>query len=390
MGSRRAGCLPFLGEGIFCQDGPAWKHSRELLRRQFVRLNYNDLTTFEDSVEAFVASLAKSKGPVDIQPACFQFTLSTTTALLFGEPIDDLGIEMTKEFTDNFDFASEKTALRIRLADLCFLYNPSSFKQSCNVIRKFANHFVQKALSCQEALGEKAAFEKYPFIIDMYKESHDRKIVCDQLINVLLAGRDTTACTMSWALFMLVRHPDKLARLREEVFTVTEGKTRFTRAHLLKMPYLKAIINETLRLYPQIPVNVRIALNTTCLPRGGGPDGTEPILIRKGQGIGFSSYLMHRSKEVFGEDAGDFRPERFMTGELADVGSGFMPFHSGPRMCLGKDFAFTEASYAIARLVQAYPNLRLPEDMKVVPVGNEPQALTIVVSSAEGCVVRLD
>lgn len=390
LGSRRDGCLPFLGEGIFCQDGPAWKHSREVLRRQFTRLNYNDLSTFESSVDAFVATFANSKGVVDIHPACFQFTLSTTTALLFGEPIDDLGADMTKEFGDNFDYASEKTALRIRLADLCFLYNPSSFKASCNVVRKFANHFVQKALKCQAEHGEKEAFERYPFIIDMYKEAKDQKVVCDQLINVLLAGRDTTACTMSWALFMLVRHPEKLAKLREEVFSATGGKTKFTRNHLLAMPYLKAVVNETLRLYPQIPVNVRIALNTTYLPRGGGPDGQDPILIKKGQGVGFSTYHMHRSKEVFGEDATSFRPERFLTGELAEIGSGFMPFHSGPRICLGKDFALTEASFAIGRFVQAYPNLRLPDGVEAVPTGQEPQALTIVVSSADGCKVMLD
>lgn len=337
-----------------------------------------------------MSTFANSKGVVDIHPACFQFTLSTTTVLLFGEPIDDLGTDMTKEFADNFDSASEKTALRIRLADLCFLYNPSSFKASCNVVRKFANHFVQKALKCRAEQGEKEAFEKYPFIIDMYNEAHDPKVVCDQLINVLLAGRDTTACTMSWALFMLVRHPEKLARLREEIFTATGGKTKFTRPHLLAMPYLKAVINETLRLYPQIPVNVRIALNTTHLPRGGGPDGKDPILIKKGQGVGFSTYHMHRSKDVYGEDATDFRPERWLTGELAEVGSGFMPFHTGPRICLGKEFAFTEASFAIGRFVQAYPNLRLPDGFEPLPTGSEPQALTIVVSSADGCKVMLD
>lgn len=360
------------------------------MRRQFARLNYNDLTTFESSVDAFVSTFANSKGVVDIQPACFQFTLSTTTALLFGDPIDDLGTAMTNDFTENFDYASEKTALRIRLADLCFLYNPSRFQASCNVVRQFANRFVQKALKCQAEQGEKEAFERYPFIIDMYKEARDPKVVCDQLINVLLAGRDTTACTMSWALFMLVRHPEKLNKLRDEIFAVTGGKTKFTRNHLIAMPYLKAVINEALRLYPQIPVNVRIAIKTTYLPRGGGPDGDDPILIKKGQGIGFSTYHMHRDKKVFGEDAAHFRPERWLTGELDNVGSGFMPFHSGPRICLGKDFAFTEASFAIGRFVQAYPNLRLPDEVETVPVGQEPQTLTIVVSSADGCKVRLD
>lgn len=341
-------------------------------------------------MDTFVSTFADAKGIVDVQPACFRFTLSTTTALLFGEPIDDLGDTMTKEFGDAFDDASEKTALRLRLADLCFLYNPSSYKASCDVVRKYADHFISKAIKCRGESGEKEAFARYPFIIDMYNEVGDVQRVRDQLINVLLAGRDTTACMMSWAIFMLVRHPEKLAKLRDEIYAVSEGKTTFTRNHLVKMPYLKAVINETLRLYPQIPVNVRIALKTTWLPRGGGADGEQPILIRKGQGVGFSTYHMHRRKEIYGEDANDFRPERWMTGELSEVGSGFMPFHSGPRICLGKDFAFTEASYAIARFVQAYPELRLPDGVEALPVGLEPQSLTIVVSSADGCKVLLN
>lgn len=148
-------------------------------------------------------------------------------------------------------------------------------------------------------------------------------------------------------------------------------------------------MNETVRLYPQIPVNVRIAVRTTWLPRVGGTDGKRAILVRKGQGVGFSTYHMHWRKETYGEDANDFRPERWMTNELSEVGPGFMPFHSGPRICLGKDIAFTEASYAVARFIQAYPGLRLPVDMEVSPAGQEAQSLTNVVSSADGCKVRL-
>jgi len=121
------------------------------------------------------------------------------------------------------------------------------------------------------------------------------------------------------------------------------------------MPYLKCVLNESKhchsnlllllqtnnffflanRLYTQIPVNVREATKTTFIPRGAGPDGQSPILIRKGFGIGFSPYHMHRSKEVYGEDANEFRPERWEGPELKNVGFGFMPFHGGPRICLG-------------------------------------------------------
>ena len=92
------------------------------------------------------------------------------------------------------------------------------------------------------------------------------------------------------------------------------------------------------RLYTQIPVNVREATKTTFIPRGGGPDGQSPVLIRKGFGIGFSPYHMHRSKNIYGEDANEFRPERWEGSKLKDIGFGFMPFHGGPRICLGSKF----------------------------------------------------
>jgi cytochrome P450 len=89
------------------------------------------------------------------------------------------------------------------------------------------------------------------------------------------------------------------------------------------------------RLYTNIPVNVREATKTTVLPRGAGPEGQSPLLIRKGFGIGFSPYHMHRNKELYGEDANEFRPERWEGPELKNIGCGFMPFHGGPRICLG-------------------------------------------------------
>ena len=89
------------------------------------------------------------------------------------------------------------------------------------------------------------------------------------------------------------------------------------------------------RLYPQLPVNVRIAAKNTVIPKGGGPDGQSPVMIPKGKGIGWSTYHMHRQKDLYGSDAESYRPERWETGELDNIGWGFMPFHGGPRLCLG-------------------------------------------------------
>jgi cytochrome P450 len=200
LGCRRPACYPFLGEGIFTQDGPPWKHSREMLRRQFARVQARDLETFTEQVENLISTFRNSKGIVDLQPAFFRFTLATTTTLLFGESIETLSEYQQEEFAEHFDRASKITAVRLPLADLCFLYNTWGYRKSCRIVKRYADYFVKKALKEAQDHGYEEASQKYPFILDLYNEYQDSVLVRDQLINVLHAGRDTTACTMSWVM----------------------------------------------------------------------------------------------------------------------------------------------------------------------------------------------
>lgn len=96
-----------------------------------------------------------------------------------------------------------------------------------------------------------------------------------------------------------------------------------------------------LRLYPSVPINSRTATTTTTLPTGGGPTGKSPILVRRGEAVGYAPYIMHRRADIFGPDAEEFRPERWLEdgGRLfSTVGFGYVPFNGGPRMCLGREF----------------------------------------------------
>lgn len=145
-----------------------------------------------------------------------------------------------------------------------------------------------------------------------------------------------------------MRHPEVLAKLRKQITSVIPEGHEVTRSHIAKTPFLRCVINESKlvhlqlssvlslilpahRLYPQLPVNVRVALRTTLLPSGGGPDGNSPVLISKGTGCGWSTYHMHRMTSLYGPDANEFVPERWEDTDLEkDVGWGFMPFHSGP------------------------------------------------------------
>jgi cytochrome P450 len=93
--------------------------------------------------------------------------------------------------------------------------------------------------------------------------------------------------------------------------------------------------NPVLRLYPSVPLNGRDAVRDTVLPTGGGPDEQSPVFIRKGMTVEYSVYQLHRRKDLYGEDAEEFRPERW--GEQK-VGRGweYLPFNGGPRICLGR------------------------------------------------------
>lgn len=96
---------------------------------------------------------------------------------------------------------------------------------------------------------------------------------------------------------------------------------------------------KVLRLYPSVPINSRAAINMTTLPVGGGPDGKSPVLVRPGEAVGYCPYVMHRRKDLYGEDADEFRPERWEGDSLKNIGWGYVPFNGGPRICLGRMFS---------------------------------------------------
>ena len=104
------------------------------------------------------------------------------------------------------------------------------------------------------------------------------------------------------------------------------------------------------------------AVRDTTLPTGGGEDGTKPVFVPKGTTVMFSPHVMHLRKDLWGEDADRFRPERW---EGARLGWNYLPFNGGPRICLGQQFALTMAGYVVVRLLQRYDAI---EGLDVDPV----------------------
>ncbi|KAI4939601.1 uncharacterized protein J4E92_000887 [Alternaria infectoria] len=399
LGLRPKHFAPLMGSGIFTQDGAAWSHSRALLRPQFTSNRYQNFEEMKKSVESLIDHV-RPDSIVDLQPLFFRLTFDTTTFLLFGKTLSSLQSSdiagQESEFAAAFNLGQDYLSHRGRLGELYWLASTPEFWQACKTSHRFVDDAIQRALdNAENTEPEKVEAEDrkhYVFIDALIQETRNKKELRDQCLNVLLAGRDTTACCLTWALRLLVRHPKVLERLRSEIEAVVglgQHAPQPSRVDLKKMRYLDLILKEVLRLYPSVPVNSRAALKTTTLPVGGGPDGKSPILVRKGEAVGYL-YAMHRRTDIYGEDALEFRPERWEDGSLLrDVGYGYLPFNGGPRVCLGQEFALLEAGYTVARLVQMFPSMTVPKDDPIVPTGRERQTLTLVVASGDGCRVHM-
>ena len=198
-GERRAALLPLFGEGLFTQDGLPWKHSRELVRKQFARIQYQKLEIFSDHVELLISRLSDNTHEVvDLAPLFYNFTLDTTTSLLFGESAHSLQKDASDEFGDCLNHASFFSAIRVQLAYLYWVCSPPGYFKSCKRVREYADRWVDKAMCHKDGSGTMP--DQYAFIRSLYSDLKDRELVRDQLVNILLAGRDTTACLLAWTM----------------------------------------------------------------------------------------------------------------------------------------------------------------------------------------------
>jgi cytochrome P450 len=175
-----------------------------------------------------------------------------------------------------------------------------------------------------------------------------RKAIIHQLKTFYFAGHDTTATTISWCLWLLSQHPDKLSKLRHEIQQQGLWKTTPIESipsfeQIQNCQYLDACVKETLRLYP---------------PAGSARYTPDTTQTWKNYTIGgavlyIAPYVLHRLPQYW-ENPDDFIPERFVNVAPASYATKFIPFLRGPRDCLGKYFALLEAKIAVSALVQKY------------------------------------
>lgn len=335
----------FLGDSIFTTDGPKWSASRALIRPMFQRERVADLDIIEQHVQELFTLIGSGDGKcVDMRNLFFRFALDASTHFLFGQSAGSLINEQT-EFALAFDTVQHKQALSGRAGPLRHFMPMGDFYRGLKAMDQYVEPWITAALSLDESELQSKLEKKDTFLHALARRTKDRKVIRDQLISLLLAGRDTTSTTLSWLILELARNPAVLQKLRAEIANVVgSGGQLPSYDNIKNMKYLTWIINETLRLYPVVPFNVRDSLTDTTLPRGGGPDGTEPIGIPKGTPIGYSTLIMQRRRdlyppisELFPYDPMEWVPERWATWQPRLFGGWtYIPFNGGPRICIGQ------------------------------------------------------
>jgi cytochrome P450 len=209
------------------------------------------------------------------------------------------------------------------------------------------------------------------FLVDMRGADIDNKQLRDDLMTMLIAGHETTAAVLTWALFELTRNPECMAKIQKEIDEVVGDRVP-NYEDIKKMKYLRLVIAETLRLYPQPPLLIRRCRTEDKLPAGAGREAT----VIRGMDIFIAIYNIHRDAR-FWPNPDQFDPERFTRpyknpdvpdwagfdpkkwenklypNEIASDFA-FLPFGGGARKCVGDEFATLEASVTLAMVLRRF------------------------------------
>jgi cytochrome P450 len=175
-------------------------------------------------------------------------------------------------------------------------------------------------------------------------EDYTDKELRDIVLNFIIAGRDTTANSLSWSLYYIIKYPGVQEKLQKEIDSVLNGEVP-TYDKIQKLEYTYAFYTEVLRLNPSVPKD-----NKECVEDCTLPDGNP---MKAGDYLVYCPWQMGRSEKLWGKDALEFKPERFLEDKKPSPYK-FAVFQAGPRTCLGQNMAYLESITFIAMLLQKY------------------------------------
>lgn len=357
--------LDLLGTGIFNADGQQWQQQRKTTSHMFTA------KLFKEHIWAVVSrnsrslrSILQSTDPdkvVDIFNLMNRFTLDTIGEVGFGKCIGSLD-DPSSPFLSSFDKAQQITMYRFILPPGTWEFmrfaqlgtereTKEHFSRldgySRSVVRELQKSFERGSdKTSGVAWGDLEAKKSFVglFLADAEKrgETVSEDYLRDLVLNFLIAGRDTTAQALSWTFFCLCTHPAVEAKAREEVIEVC-GVRDPSYDDLNRLPYINAVLSEALRLYPSVPIDAKQALEDDVWP-----DGT---IVPKNTIVWYNIFSMGRDPAIWGDDAEEFRPERWLERRDAPDNFHYPVFNGGPRECLGRRLAMVEMKACLAMLL---------------------------------------
>jgi cytochrome P450 len=334
---------PLLGNGLLTAEGNTWRRNRKLAAPIFQRSSVRDFAPL------FVRAAERSAHRVLEHQSIYRIDQEMTklTLEIIGEAV------LSANLDDSIDDISHTVTAVLDKFPAMFLasaYLPSALRNRFieSIIqpgRKKLDLFARAIVDEAKREGGETTLMHRLMAASKHEDGHamSQDEVRDEVATFLLAGHETTATTLSWAWYLLTLHPEWQDRLYEEVRRVTGGR-RLTADDVPLLPLTRAVIDETLRLYPVVPNLLRRAVKSVEVAPG--------ITVRKGDTVLMSPWVLHRHKRYW-RDPERFDPMRF-TGEEAAARPRqiYMPFGGGPRICIGMSFAIMEAVLILGTYVQ--------------------------------------
>ena len=350
---------PVLGEGLLISAGRAWKHQRRTLAPAFTPRAVASLVPHMIAVsEETVAKLEATVGePVDLREAMQRMTLEIAGRTMFSFGMGRHGPVLR-------DFVMEYGArlARPHFLDLVLPLNwPSPQDFSRARFRKRWTQFVAMLMAERRAAGKNEGAPPRD-LFDLMGAARDPESgvaftdeqLGDQVATMILAGHETTATALFWSLYLLALDPLTQEQLAAEV----EGATVNGALDIERLKFTRAVVDETMRLYPPAFLIARAA---------AGPDTIAGMPVRKHDVILVAPWLLHRHEKLW-RDPNAFIPSRFMSPAPAPDRFAYLPFGVGARVCIGAHFALVEATLALAKLIGAF-RVELLDKAPVIPVG---------------------
>ncbi|MDE5460975.1 cytochrome P450 [Bradyrhizobium sp. CSS354] len=349
---------PVLGDGLLIAEGHSWTFQRRTLAPAFTpRATANLVPHMTAVLDETIAKLdARTSEPVDLREIMQRMTLEIAGRTMFSFGMDRHGPTLR-----NFVMEYGARLGRPYLLDMVLpLSWPSPMDFARARFRKRWTEFVAMLIAERREMGKKDGAPPRD-LFDLMDEARDPETgkgfsdeqLVDEVATMILAGHETTATALFWALYLLALDPD----MQEEIASETRGEHLDSMADIDRQKFTRAAIEETMRLYPPAFLIARAAREK---------DNAAGVAIGKGDIIMIAPWLLHRHEKLW-DQPNAFIPKRFMSTEAPDRFA-YLPFGAGPRVCIGAPFAQAESVLALARLIGAF-RVELADTSPVIPLG---------------------